>query len=173
MANLADTTISVTTSNGFLPFGYVLIDSEQIYYGSVSQSGANAVLKSVVRGTGVTSANTHNNAVTVSHQALWVKGGRLPNAVATASDVVELPAPMLVPLQWYVLARCRAAEQEFQESARLMNDYEKWCQNYMADPRTKFHQGAQAKAYGSEPFAGLYFGRLIVPTIAALLVLAL
>lgn len=165
--NLAVTvaTLNGAASTNWLPYGFVQIDDEILYYGQ--RRNDDEVLDPLSRGRCGTSADTHNNGSTVRHLSLWFKGHRLPLAVSTSSSVVEIPPSFVYPLQDYVLARCRNAENEFQESRAKMAEFNSFCETIRQDPGWKENQGHQTLAYGEPVLGPLAFGRVVVPILVA------
>jgi hypothetical protein len=154
-----DVTCSIGSATGFLPYGFIQIDSELIqYYRLVSLQ-----LSGLVRGVGGTTAASHAQNATITHMSCWVKGCRVPNEIVTSTDKVEVPPAFQYPLQLYVLAKCRQAENEYGEAAKLMAAFDKECNDRLLDPRWKDHQGQQVKAYGEPLFGPLAWGHVVVP----------
>lgn len=154
----SSTSIVVTSSTGFLPYGFITIDSELIQYYNVSGN----TLSGLVRGVGGTTAASHSNGATVAHKSLWIYGNRLPATVSASTDVIELPLAFVQPLQDYVLARCRESENEFQEARGLMAGFNQECMMKAADPQFKQSQGLAIRPYGSPTWGAMAWGRSIV-----------
>lgn len=156
----SSTSITVASATSFLATGFIQVESELIQYYNISGS----VLSGLVRGVGGTTAAAHTSGVAVLHCACWVKGARMPNEITIATDLVEVPSAFQYPLQLYVLSRCRASEQEFGESARLMQEFNSECQQRALDPRLKDNQGMQVQPYGSgtSNSGGLAWGRAVI-----------
>lgn len=156
------TSLTLSDSSAFQPYGYIRIDNELIQYNANAELGAN-ILSRLIRGCGGTTAASHANGAAVQFCSIAVKGERLPAQVSNSASVIELPLSYHYPLQLYVLARVRQAENEFAEAGRLMQQFDQECQQRMIDPRLKQHQGLQARAYGDASWGPLAWGRVIVP----------
>jgi len=154
----SSTTIVVSSATGFMPYGFVLIDTELIQYYNLSGT----TLTGLVRGVGGTKAASHSNGVTVTHEACWVKGVRTPNEIAISTDIVEVPPAFQYPLQLYVLSRCRQSENEYAEAAKLMQEFNAECTARANDPRLKDSQGTQIRPYGDRVWGSLAWGRAVV-----------
>lgn len=152
------TTIAVASTTGFLPYGFVQIDSELIqYYGLTSTT-----LVGVLRGVGATTAATHSASTPVTHCSGWIKGMRTPKDIVTASDLLEIPNAFQYPLQLYVLSRCRQSENEFAEASSLMQQFMHECDERKNDPKLQANQGLQVRPYGDPVFGSLAWGRAVV-----------
>lgn len=154
----AATTLTVGSATGFLPYGFLLVDSELVQYYNVSGT----TLTGVLRGIGGTTAVAHANNAPVTHCAGWIKGMRTPREIAAATDLVEVPSSFQYPLQLYVLARCRQSENEFSEASSLMQQFQQECEARKTDPKLKMHQGLQVRPYGDPVFGSLAWGRAVV-----------
>jgi hypothetical protein len=162
------TTASLSSVSSFNSYGYMSVDNEIVFYGSVqSVSGAFSITP-LQRGQCGTSVSSHNNGALCTHLTVWFKGRRMPLTVATASDVVELPLSFLHPLQTYVLARCREMTEEFQQAAALMKQFDEQVERIRQDPAWRENQGMQIMAYGEPALGGLAFGRLVIPILVGL-----
>ena len=124
----SDTSITVASSAGFLAYGFALIESELVQYQSITGN----TLNDVTRGAGGTTAATHASGVAATSCGLWVRGSRSPAQVTSSTSVVEVPLLWNPLLNTYLLAQCRMSENEFQEGARLMQEFEKATQSIAA-----------------------------------------
>lgn len=162
--NLAptSTSVTVTSATGFLSDGYLIIGgTELVRYHSVDY--ATGVVSVMLRGQGGTIAGTFSSGATVQHCSGWFKGLRVPAPVTISTAIMELPDAFSPYLQDYVLARVRQAENEFQESARLMQQFQLWLKDTAEDPQWVTMNPSQLEEFGSPLVGGLAWGRVIVP----------
>jgi hypothetical protein len=145
-------TLALASSLNFLSYGWVQIDDELLHYANL---GTNLV--SVLRrGAAGTTAATHLNGATVRHCGLWVKGIRTPNPVSVSTDLLEIPLAFVSPLELYVLARVREAEQSRAEAQSLMQEFWAQCDQIMSSPQWQnVPAHTQIPAYGSRAGGGL------------------
>lgn len=159
--------IAVATTEGFLPFGWVRIAQELIQYSELvdAPAGGWPSLQVTRRGVGGTTPALHFAGRTVEHLSVWCRGWRVPSTVTQAQDCVELPMAFQTPLETYLLARVKEAEQDRQGAASLLQEFNSQVDSILNDP--KWQQDpwpSQARAYGSYAGGeGLYFGRVVVP----------
>ena len=156
----SSTTINVASTTGFLsPGGFVQIGSEIIYYNGLTPTS----LTGCQRAQAGTTAATHNDADPVQHMTLWIKGPRAPLEITASTSVVELLPMFIPPLQLYVLANCRRAENEHQEARALMGEFSASMMEIRNDPSWITGNGSQIQPYLGEWENELVFGRLILP----------
>ena len=159
--------IEVASTTGFLPFGFALIEHEMIQYSTVEPASSPTTyprLRTIRRGVGGTVAITHFAGVPVQHLGVWLRGWRMPIDVTEARHCVELPYAFQHPLEVFVLAKAKEAEQDRQGAASLMQEFREATDSILNDPvwqQPPFPM--QAAAYGSSPVGGLAYGRVIVP----------
>lgn len=151
--------IQVSSTTGFLNYGYVLIEQELIQYQTLNATMLR--LGTISRGAWTTGAVAHAMGVPVTHCSLWCKGKRMPTDITGATSPIELPSAFLHPLELYVLSKARRAEQEFQEASNLMKEFYQEIERIAKNPYWKVHQGAQVRRYGEIAFGGLAYGRVI------------
>ena len=155
-----DAIITVSSTTNFLsPGGFCQIDSEIIYYSAITAT----TLTGCLRAQSGTAAATHAQNANVTCMNLWVKGPRSPQGISLATSVIELLPSYLAPIEKYVLALCRRAENEHAEARSLMQEFNADVKAIHDDAQRQVNQGTQIKAYGSEYPNNLVFGRLIVP----------
>lgn len=144
------TSVSVTSSSGFLPFGYVQIENEICYYGALSGNA----LSPLVRGQCGTQAAAHSQNVSVSHLSIWIKGNRNPAEVAVSSDIIEVHNSFVWLIQDFVIARCNTAQNDIQGWKAYMDYFNTECKAIRGDPGWRSDaQGCQVIPYGL-PLAG-------------------
>lgn len=158
LTDAVQTTLFVGNTTGFLPYGFVQIDSELIQYYNLTSN----TLVGVLRGIGGTTATTHSASTPVTHCSGWIKGVRTPKEIVTASDILEVPNSFQYPLQLYVLSRCRQSENEFQEASSLMQQFMQECEQRKNDPKLQANQGLSVRPYGDRVFGSLAWGRAVV-----------
>ena len=153
--NLSSTTTTgfdVLNADEFLPYGYLQIDSEILFYGNVASPPTGSVSTGVMvlrRGQAGTDAAVHNAGATVQHLSAWFKGSRMPNEVTTATSVIELPEGFLYAVQEYVIAKGKYQVEDEQGGKLHMDTFLMECQKIYADPNWRSDsQGVQTKAYG-------------------------
>lgn len=146
-----DDPISLTSTTGFLTYGYVQIDDELIQY-QQRQTGAIAVIS---RGVCGTTAATHSAGATVQHLGFWIKGKRLPADIANSQSCVEMPRAWMSHLETYVLAQCRFARDKHAEGMQLMAAWEKACRFIDGDPKWKVNVG-QIRGWGQSKVGPVY-----------------
>ena len=117
--NASVTSIAVTSSAGFLPFGFVFIESELVQYQLIS---ANTLL-ACTRGTGGTVAASHAGGAAVTHCSFWVKGSRSPSSITASTSLVEVPLGWVSLLNTYVLSQARQFQGEYQVSQALLMEF--------------------------------------------------
>jgi hypothetical protein len=146
--------IPVASTLNFLSFGYVQIDQEIIAYQQLTTGPAG--IGTISRGVCGTTAAAHLNAASVQHLGIWLKGERSPATLSSSTSVIELPLDVVSHLEDYLLARCRFAEQEDAEGARLMKQFHDYCKEIRADPSRKESMG-QITPWGSPKTGPIYF----------------
>lgn len=160
-------TLDLSSTANFLPFGWVLIGSELMQYSALRTdlfSGATPGLEVVRRGVSGTTPAIHYAGESVYHMGIWARGWRAPNPVRRSTDCVELPFAFQAPLETYLLARYREAEQDRQGAQSLQQQFIEEVNSILADPvwqQPPFP--VQARAYGSSPVGALAYGRVVVP----------
>lgn len=168
--------IALSSTTGFLPFGYVQIGTEILLYnqllpptpalpGPPPVAAGPPALRVVKRGMCGTQAGFHFAGTQVTHLSIWYRGHRVPSLVTRAIDCIELPLAFITPLETYLLARVKEAEQDRQGAASLMQEFREMTSDILNDPgwqQPPFPM--QARAYGEYAAGGgLYYGRVIVP----------
>jgi hypothetical protein len=169
MVSLAPTTVDIalSTTAGFLPFGWVRMGDELVQYSEVWRDPGPPVtqgLRVARRGVGGTAAAQHFAGTPVTHCGVWVKGLRVPSPVRRSTDCVEIPLAYQQILETYVLAKVRESEQDRGAAQSLMQEFVAMTNDILNDP--KWQQPpfpVQARAYGVSEVGGLSFGRLVVP----------
>lgn len=161
--NQVATQIELSTTAGFLPFGFARIDKELVQYSHLSTTPAR--LLTVRRGVAGTVAVNHFAGVPVQHLGVWIRGWRMPIDVTEARHCVELPFAFQHPLEVFVLAKAKEAEQDRQGAASLMQEFREATDSILNDPMWQQPPfPMQAQAYGEYAGGGgLYYGRVIVP----------
>jgi hypothetical protein len=150
-ANATQTTLTVASTAGFLPYGYVQVENEICFYGAVTST---TQLSPVIRAQCGTTAATHSANVSVAHLSAWFKGNRNPNEIAVSTDTVELPNAFIWLVQDFVLARCNTAQSDMQGWAAYMKYFNDECKRIQQDPSWRSDaQGNQVIPYGV-PLAG-------------------
>ena len=149
------TGFAVTNAATFLPYRYVQIENEIIFYGNIAAPPTGSAATGVMvlqRGQCGTTPAAHNGAlagVTVTHLSAWFKGSRMPMEIATATDAVEIPAGFVFALQEYMLAKCSYAQEDQATGKMHMEEFRKECQRIYADPNWRSDsQGCQTQPYG-------------------------
>jgi len=159
-ASATSATVVDTTGTGWLPDGYVQIDSEIIKF----ESKTGTSLLTLSRGQCGTTAASHLTGATVTHLSAWIKGPRTVADVTASTSLIELPPAFISFLDLFVLSRARQSENEFQEAAALMKQFESELEKKKRDPfwQTTMN-GYPLPAYG-EPAGGplAWGGRVIV-----------
>ena len=161
-----NTTIDVASTEGFLPFGFVQIEKEIIQYSTLVAATSPTTspgLRTVRRGVAGTMALTHFAGVPVRHLSIWVRGVRVPIDVKEARHCVELPFAFQHPLETFVLAKVKEAEQDRQGAGTLMQEFHQTVTDILTDPLWQQPHTVQTKAYGMAETGGLAYGRVIVP----------
>lgn len=159
-------TIAVNTTTGFLPFGWIQIGSELMQYSDVLPATGPADhprLAVVRRGVSGTSQAIHYAGDPVIHLGIWCRGWRAPRAVTRSTDCVEIHQSFLPPLETYLLARYREAEQDRQGAQSLQQQFLEEVQSILQDPVWQQPNTVQARAYGSSEVGPIYYGKVIVP----------
>jgi len=156
------TSMDLTTTDGFLPNGYVRVEEELMHYSALATPPA-VGLRTIRRGIGGTSAAMHLAGVTVKHAGVWVRGWRAPIAVKRAIDCVEIPFAFQACLESYLLAKVREAEQDRQAAGALMQEFSAMVADIVNDPVWQQPTTHQAPAYGMAEIGGLAYGRVVVP----------
>jgi hypothetical protein len=152
------TSLDVVDVTGFLPYGFVQVESELIQYYNLTGT----TLSGLVRGVGATAAAAHSDTTPVTHCSGWFKGKRTPKEIVTATDLLEIPLSFQYPLQLFVLSRCAQAQNDDASASALMQQFAQECQQRKDDPKLQFNQGAQVKPYGDPVFGALAWGRAVV-----------
>lgn len=159
--------IDLNTTAGFLPFGWVKIDNEHIQYSALTTDedpSASPGLRVVRRGVGGTPAAIHYAGTAVTHMGIWARGWRVPQAVYRSTDCIELPLAFMAPLETYLLARYREAEQDRGSAKDLQQQFLEEVNSILTDPVWQNPPfPVQALAYGSHAVGSLAWGRVIVP----------
>jgi hypothetical protein len=144
------TSMTVASQSGFLPYGYLQIDQEILFYGSIVAAAATPL----IRGQCGTAAAAHAQNATVFHLSAWFKGARNPSEIALSTDTVELPNSFLYALQEYVLAKCDAAQNDLQGYKLHMDAFRQEAKRIQGDPNWRSDtQNNQTIPYGL-PLAG-------------------
>jgi hypothetical protein len=147
---LTSTSVTVTSTTGFLTFGYVQIDSEILAYQTTTATS----LGVLTRAQAGTAAATHANGATVTHLSAWFKGERMPTEIAVSTDVVEVPSGFLFAVQEYVLSKCDYAQNDVQAGKLHMDQFRQECKRIHDDPGWRSDaQGTQVLPYG-QPLLG-------------------
>src|SRR5262245_4253769 len=161
------TSMDLPTTEGFLPNGYVRVEGELMHYSALAQDldpQAAPGLRLVRRGVGGTSATTHFAGQTVEHLSIWVRGWRAPKTVVRSTDCVELPYAFQHPLETFLLARVKEAEQLRQEASSLMQEFVAEVSSIVDDPTWQTPPcPMQARAYGAPQVGSLAWGRVLIP----------
>jgi hypothetical protein len=158
--------IYLTSTAGFLSYGYVQIDNEIIQYQMVL-SGSPAGIAIISRAQGGTTQAAHNTGAGVQHLGLWIKGKRAPGKISSSQSVVELPTDIVTHLETYLLACARRSENEHAEARALMKDFNEVCVQLRADPDRRENMG-QIRAFGDTYPGNLYWpnsGGVVVPAL--------
>lgn len=147
--------IVVASTTGWLSFGYIKIENEIIQYQRLATGPDGA--RTLTRGVCGTTAAAHPDGAVVQHLALWVKGPRTPAAVSSSLSLIELPLDVGMVLEKYLLARCRGADEEYEERTRLMSEFTQNCKEIRADPNRK-EQAWQVRSFGEATVGPLIWG---------------
>jgi hypothetical protein len=156
------TSMDLTTTAGFLPNGYVRVEAELMHYSALGPPTAPG-LRTIRRAVGGTVATTHFAGTKAEHLGIWARGWRAPIAVKQARDCVEVPFAFQAPLETYLLAKYREAEQDRQAAASLMQEFSAMVNDILIDPVWQNVEGHQVQAYGMAALGGLAYGRVVVP----------
>ncbi len=149
--NASVSSLTVASSSGFLPYGYVQIENEVCWYGAIS---GNVQLTPLLRAQCGTTAATHSANVSVSHLSAWFKGVRNPNEITATTDVIEIPNSFMWALQEYVMAKASIAQNDLQAGQLHMTSFRQECKRIQQDPGWRREaQGRQVIPYGL-PLAG-------------------
>jgi hypothetical protein len=152
------TSLVVADATGFLPYGFVQLESELIQYYNLTGT----TLSGLVRGVGATSAAAHVDLTAITHCSGWIKGKRTPREITIATDLVEVPLAFQYPLQLYVLSRCAQAQNDDAGAQSLMQQFMQECEQRKNDPKLQANQGLSVKPYGDPVFSSLAWGRAVV-----------
>jgi hypothetical protein len=158
-----NTTLDLASTVDFLPNGYVRVEDELLHYRALREPPAAPGLVGLRRGLGGTTATTHFANAPVQHLGVWVRGWRAPIAVRRADDCVEVPYAFQAPLESYLLAKVREAEQDRQGASSLMQEFSAMVADILNDPVWQQPNIHQAPAYGMAEIGGLAYGRVVVP----------
>jgi hypothetical protein len=145
--------LPLTSTEGFLPFGWVRIDGELMQYQQV-EGNTLAISR---RGCGGTLAEAHFAYATAVSCSLWVKGKRIPSTLTAPTSVVEVPPAWLVPIRTYARAQVKGAEQDDQAEGALMTRFWQECERILVDSvlQSDLQDGtAQVAMYGVYPNGG-------------------
>lgn len=148
-----DPSVNLTGVTGFLPSGFVQIDSEIIQYQQVVGSS----LMVLSRGQCGTTAVTHLAGAAVLSLGLWIRGTRSPMRIIASTSFVELPLDIVGELKTYLLARCRRAENEHEEARALMKEFQEACRGIRGDPN-RIENTWQVPAFGESSPGPIYPG---------------
>lgn len=160
-------TIAVNSTAGFLPFGWIKVGSELMQYSELLPALTptdHPRLAVVRRGVSGTQVALHYAGDTVEHLGLWARGWRAPNPVRQSTDCIELPVSFIAPLESYVMARVRDAEQDRQGAMSHMQEFTSLTTEILQDPTWQQPPfPLQARAYGDSMVGGMAWGRVVVP----------
>lgn len=147
--------VLLTSTAGFLSYGYFKIEDEIVQYQRLSTAPAGA--RTISRGVCGTTAVPHANGTPVQHLGLWLKGPRAPATISSSLSLIELPIDVGMVLEKYLLARCRGADEEYDERAKLMKEFQAECLAIKADP-TRKESAWQVRAFGEASVGPLVWG---------------
>lgn len=154
----SSTTIGLVSSLSFLPFGYIGINNEVIYYNTLTGTEL-SVLNRAQSGT---TAATHTAGETVSQLSAWFKGMRSPNDITATTDVIELPDAFMYALQEYVLAKVYFGQNDDQSGKLHMEEFRREAKRIQGDPGWRTDaQGCQVRPYGSGLTGEYVWGNVI------------
>lgn len=118
---VADTTINVVSSSGFLSLGLMQIDSEIMSFSQAS----NTQMTGCQRGLGGTTPVAHSLGATVTELNIRLSGKRLASsyAVGQAASTINIPPAWETALVLHMLSQFRSAEQDDEMAEKLMSDF--------------------------------------------------
>ncbi len=163
------TGFAVANTASFLPYGYVGIESEILFYGQLATPPTGVTATGIMvlqRGQCGTTAAAHSTGVTVAHLGAWFKGSRMPIEVTTGTSVIELPSGFIFAIQEYLMAKCSYAQEDQQAGKLHMSEFNAECQRIYADPNWRSDsQGMQTQPYGTPLMGRTVWGSVYVPVI--------
>jgi hypothetical protein len=156
--NSSITTFSGTLTTGWMSLGFLGIDNEVMSYRTLSSGGT---FTNTLRGQAGSVAAAHTAGATITERNIMMKVSRLPTAVATSTDTVEIPVGLTPLIELYVLAKVREAEQESALAMQMRQEFQKSMDLLQNRAQLKgIRQGLQvSSAIGPD----LYRGRLFIP----------
>lgn len=154
-----DTTITVTSVTGFNQLGFVQVDSEIILYRTITSSSN--TITNLLRGQGGTAAVAHTNGATVTELNIFFKQSRLPVAITSVTDTVEIPLGLVPLLELYVLSKVREAEQESALAMQMRKEFDAAVEK-MAH-KNEFAGLRQGLQVSSQLGPDLFRGRVFIP----------
>jgi hypothetical protein len=113
------TTISLTSVSGFRTRGFAKIESEWIYWGTITGS----TLTNVVRGVGPTTAAAHSSGVTITQADLIVDYARTAKNPASDTETIDLPDICFEALVLWVCYECWLMLQNDAKAAQYLALY--------------------------------------------------
>lgn len=152
-----DTIIPLTVSTGFRPYGFAKIDDEILAYRTIDGNS----LKQILRGQAGTVALAHTTGTSVQELNIMMRVVRLAREVTDINSTIDVPASLWPVIDLSVLHDVRTAEQEFQEAARLEQDFSKSVMLLAETSTNKIRQAIQVRSEVPGPL--LYRGRVYVP----------
>ncbi len=157
-----DTSIPITTSVGFMSFGFMTIESELIRYASLPNPTGAGNITNVLRGQGGTAAAGHNNGSTVTENNVMLQVSRLPIRIQSINNPLEIPIALWPLIELYVLSKVRESEQNHEMALQMRQDFFKLTEQLANKAQLqKPRQGLQVRIL---PMARqLYAGRVYIP----------
>ena len=145
--SLSDTATSMTvdSTTGFNPYGYVKVGDEIIRYSTV---GSATALTNLVRGQAGTKAEAHANNDAAVDQNIIMNVFRLPVHVVDADSRLEIPRSLHPLLELYVMAKFVGSEQDKQAGAQMLQMFMGLVDQLADRPATRgLRQGIQVKTW--------------------------
>jgi hypothetical protein len=152
--------ISLTSTAGFRPYGYLDIDGEIIAYRTVTTAPVG--LAAILRGQAGTTAVSHLSGAVATERNVMMKVSRLPTPLTSATDLVEIPVGLTPLIEVYVLSKVREAEQDHGTASRLRQEFTEAMRALETkNPVPGLRQGLQVRSATDGPV--LWYGRVVVP----------
>lgn len=154
------TTIVLNSVSGLLDYGLIQVESELVLYRNVNSS--TNTLTNILRGQGGTKAEAHALGAAVTEGNIMFKCSRLPKPLVQATDPIEIPQGLWPLLELYVLSKVREAEQEYQASQSLRQEFQASVDKLAEKASLKgLKQGIQVRLGQVGP--ALFGGRVYIP----------
>ena len=155
---LTDTSAQVANNANFIAPGLCQIDNEIMAFSSLS--GA-TFLAGMMRGLGGTVIATHLSGATVVELNIRISGFRQPSQYSVGQSALSLPivTGWEVPLQDYMVAQARRAEQNTQEAIAIESEFNKeigeMAKNFRGKTGPRQVGGNPREVYGGSVSGGI------------------